>query len=277
MSSVLVLQQRKAVHLLADAAVYDWPSGVLRSVNATKCIAMPTIMAAISCTGPFIFGPMFAARLAQEFSSFDDLISGADEFLPEAFDKMAATHRASDGAVSSAYIIGWSEVRLRAEAYSMDLCTANSTKMETLMKNSPNAADAQFGKLKQQNLAGTPLPSQALIEAAGLSFPDDLERVRPEIDLLHLMEIQRHEEIEGAHWVGGAALLTSVDQFGISQRVLHKWTEDTVGEVIAPLPINYAAWREERVMASAAIPEGLSRLQQKRMEKKARKGTIARV
>jgi hypothetical protein len=35
--------------------------------------------------------------------------------------------------------------------------------------------------------------------------------MQPDDDLLYLMEVARHEEIEGHYWVGGEAALTSID------------------------------------------------------------------
>ena len=43
------------------------------------------------------------------------------------------------------------------------------------------------------------------------------------------------------HYVGGNALLTTIDKTGMTQRVVHRWTEDHVGEVIKPKAID---WKE---------------------------------
>jgi hypothetical protein len=49
--------------------------------------------------------------------------------------------------------------------------------------------------------------------------------------------------------------LTSIDASGVSQRRLHTWKEDKVGEMIKPLPIDWVAWRAERdgLKASAKV------------------------
>jgi hypothetical protein len=56
----------------------------------------------------------------------------------------------------------------------------------------------------------------------------------------------------------------------ITSRILRRWP-DEIGEKITPEPIDLRAWRAAR---APAIPEGLSRLQRERMEKKLRKGTL---
>jgi hypothetical protein len=85
------------------------------------------------------------------------------------------------------------------------------------------------------------------MKAAGFSIPADVNVMRPDIDLLHLMEIARHEEIQGCHWVGGKAVLTSIDSSGVTQNTLHVWEEDMVGDLITPLPIDWKAWRAARL------------------------------
>lgn len=100
--------------------------------------------------------------------------------------------------------------------------------------------------------------------------------------MLHLAEIARQECLEGAHWVGGKALLTTIDARGVTQRVVHHWKEDQVGELITPTPVAWKEWLAERKRdrAAGAVEgagidlSGLSRLQRERMLKKARKGTL---
>lgn len=252
--------------MMVDAAAYQ-RDGTLVGNNVSKCVAMPTIAAAISCTGPVTIGAYFSLKLPQEFTSFDDLVACADDVLPGMFREFAARERDGD-AFSTLYVIGWHEKESRPAAYAMDMWTDDSTRIDQVLDNGTNAASAQAQrfKLNEQLFAGSPLPGADLIAAAGLKIPDDVNDVDPELDLLHVMEIQRHEEIEGAYWVGGKAVLTSIDHRGITQRVVHHWKEDQIGQPITPLPIAWKAWREARL--AAIVPEGLSRLQRERMAKK---------
>jgi hypothetical protein len=273
----IFLRQRNSVHLMADAASYEMSTGILISNNLAKCVALPTLSAAISCTGPADLGAYFGYILAQKFSSFDELILSAEQYLPKLFENFADETRRGD-ALSTLYLIGWHKAEARPAAYAMDLWTDESTRIAQVLDNGKNAASTQAlrFKLNEQLFAGTPLPGADLIAAAGLKILDDENDMKPDLDLLHLMEVQRHEEIEGHYWVGGKALLTSIDCRGITQRVVHHWQEDQIGQPITPLPIAWKAWREARVAAkiAAIVPDGLSRLQRGRMEKKARKGTL---
>lgn len=278
MSAILVLQQRNAVHLMSDACTYDIETGVLATNNLTKCIALPTLSAAISSTGPAEMGAFLGDSIAQEFLSFDDLIDRADQFLPKIFEDFADTMCAGD-AIATLYLIGWHDAQARPAAYCMECSTNESSRMAQIIENDPNAANAKFFKLAEQSFSGTPLPGANLIAAAGFKIPADLNALDPELDLLHVLEIMRHEEIEGHYWIGGKALLTSIGAHGITQRIVHHWPEDKIGEPISPLPIDFKTWREARVAAKVAaiVPDGLSRLQRERMEKKARKGTLRSV
>ena len=72
-------------------------------------------------------------------------------------------------------------------------------------------------------------------------------------------------------------MLTSIDRNGITQRVVHRWEEDVIGQVVTPKPIHdWKAWREAKLAAKAkaVLPDGLSRLQRERLEKKLKKGKL---
>lgn len=238
--------------------------------NVPKCVAMPTISAAISCTGPTKIGPYFSFRLSYEFQSFDDLVLRGDEILPELFEEFSSVERDGD-VLSSLYLIGWHEDEARPAAYSMDMWTDDSSRIEQVIENSSNCVGRQRFKFSEQLLGGTPIPGANLIAAAGLKIPDDVNDMNPEIDLLHLMEIQRHEKIEGHYWVGGKALLTSIDRSGITQRVVHHWKEDRIGEVITPQPIDWIKWRAEREANSPtaiAVPAGMNRHERRRASRR---------
>jgi hypothetical protein len=258
---------------MTDAAAYDGTTGELHAVDLVKCIALPDLHLAVSCNGPALLGQHMSEKIADEFTSFDDLIARGESELPRMFQDYAEYARGGD-AYSTLYVIGWHRHAARPAAYIMNLWTDGSAKLARVLEQSEGTEAFHRFKFEEQLLAGTPLPGDDLIQAAGLRIPDDVNDMRPELDLLHLMEVQRHEKIAGHYWVGGNALLTSIDANGVTQKVVHEWREDVVGEPIAPLPIDWKAWRAARIISSANIPAGLSRLQRERMEKKARKGTL---
>jgi hypothetical protein len=87
------------------------------------------------------------------------------------------------------------------------------------------------------------------------------------------IEAQRHDEHPGLdrHYIGGCAQLTTITPTGIQQRILTRWDEDKIGELIRPRTIDWAKWRAEH---SLATPAGLSPLKRRMLEKKQRKGTL---
>lgn len=268
-----MLRQSNSVHLMTDAAAYDGITAELHSVDLAKCLAIPRLHLAISCNGPALLGHHLSKVIEAEFSSFDDLIARGAEVLPQVFQEFASKHRNGD-AFSTLYVIGWHRhATPRPAAYIMNLWTDNSAALSVVLDQSKGSESFHRFKFEEQLLSGTPLPGDDLIQAACLRIPEDVNDMRPEIDLLHLMEIQRHEPIRGHYWIGGKALLTSIDVGGVKQRIVHEWNEDVVGKPISPLPINdWKAWRVARIFGAAIT--GLSRLQRQRMEKKARKGTL---
>ena len=250
---------------MTDACAYT-PGGILTAVNLSKCMAMPTLNAAVSSTGPSENSAMFCMGLMKRFASFDEIIEFGEEVLPGMFGDLADRFRGGD-AISTLYLIGWHDRQGRPAAYSMNLWTDDCSRTEQILENSSSAASRERYKLREQLLAGTPLPGRDLLDAAGFVIHEDDERFVPEIDLLHVLEVQRHEEIEGAYWVGGAALLTSIDRLGITQRVVHRWAEDEIGKPIRPAPIDWKQWRLNLDDPTA----GMSKLQRDVWERKQRK------
>src|SRR5688572_19662735 len=107
--------------MAVDSTAYR-PSGLLTSVSVTKAIAMPTLNAAVSCTGPVENSSLFAYHISQRFSTFDDLVRNAESFLPETFEELAQEHRDGD-ACSNLFLVGWHEGDDRPAAYAIDLWT----------------------------------------------------------------------------------------------------------------------------------------------------------
>lgn len=243
MSSVFVLPQSKSVHMMTDGLVYD-REGVVQATNLAKAHALPTLPMAMSCTGPAFMSPLIAEKIAMEFSSFDEYVDSADEWLPAVFDVLAEKHRDGDAA-SAFYIIGWHERENRPAAYCADLWTDKSSRIERILANSGNREVARAKLIEQTTIAGVPLKPELVVQCGFRERPND--QYDPELDLLHVTEVARQERIEDAHWVGGKILLTSIDAKGVTQRVVHHYAEDRVGALIEPGPVSdWRAWRATR-------------------------------
>lgn len=282
MSACFVMQQSASVHMMVDSLAYE-RGGRVVMVNLSKGHALPTLGAAISAIGPAALSRHLADRIAYDFSSFDDLIRDGEAYIAEQFDFLAEESR-SGNANGTMFLIGWHRETGLPGSYSMDMWTDDSDRAQQVTENSGFSkayAESVRGKLIKQpadQINGSPMPSPQLADEAGFRIHNSNDRYVPEIDLLHLMEIARHERIEDAHWVGGKAVLTSISKDGLSQRVVEHWQGDQIGEFVAPDPIDWKAWRAARSVEAAGVNlDGMSRLQRERMEKKARKGTLRAV
>src|SRR5665213_2094396 len=156
---------------MCDAAVYDYPAGILRAVDLRKCYGMPALSAAVSCTGPAPLGAFFGDQIPRRIQSFDELIARGNEILPELFEQYAEIERDGD-ACSTLYLAGWHESAQRPAAYSIELWTESSSRIATVLDNSANAASTERYKLEETILAGTPMPGLDLVAVAGLVIPD---------------------------------------------------------------------------------------------------------
>jgi hypothetical protein len=282
MSAVFILPQSRSVHMITDAVSY-FNDGLIQGTNISKAKAIPTMSMAISLLGPANFVANLAEFMQLVFNSFDEFINAAEEWLPQAFNQLAQEHRQGD-AMGGFYCMGWSDRDDKPAVYTMNLWTEGSTRYEQVIANSRKAGNSSAVEQRLQKMTTLcgPLPPENWRTACGWENRRNDDYV-PAVDLLHLLEIARHEQIEGKYWVGGKALLTSIEGSGlITQKVVHHWEEDVKGEYIRPRPINWKAWRAERegVRAAAAVEasgvdlSGLSRLQRERMLKKAKKGTL---
>lgn len=268
MSAVFVLRQADSVHMMTDAVSYLL-DGTVMATNLTKATAMATLGAAISCAGPSSFQRLFADQIERTFGSFDELVACGQHWFTETFERLAAEYRSGD-AMSTVYLIGWHERETRPGGYVINLWTDGSTQRDVVLAESAVGAASERSDFKPINegmINGTPMPSLGSLDHAGFELRDNAAAYDPAVDLLHLTEVTRQElDDAGLSWVGGKAVLTSVNRSGITQRIVHHWAEDVAGTPIVPRPVDWSAWH-------AAHPRqvGLSRLQRDRSEKRAAK------
>ncbi len=132
--------------------------------------------------------------------------------------------------------------------------------------------------IRLPNAVSGPALSEKITKESGFTGFDLSAPPDEVIERLHItIEAQRRDEHPGLdrHFIGGFAQLTTITPTGIEQRILTRWDEDKIGELIRPRPIDWAKWREEHLQTKQpAIPAGLSPLRRRMLEKKQRKGTL---
>lgn len=283
--NILVQPNQGAVHVLTDGLGYD-VDGIVQQISP-KCYAIPHAHCVVGSLGAGRASLAFAIELGERFRNFDDLIDAAENECRDIFDHhMATTFANLPYKDVQLFIAGWSQKRAQPEAYLMFMSDGESDVFWMAQHASDGAMPFEPFKLRPvTSLTVNPIPSDEMIATSGFQWRGSTEEQITENlttdDLLHVMEMQRRMKtplrtgFDPHHWIGGFALLMSVTREGIAQKVLHHWTEDKVGELVTPRPIDWKAWRAARTVAASNVDfTGLSRLQRERLMKKAKKGTL---
>ncbi|UPJ53345.1 hypothetical protein IVB30_19735 [Bradyrhizobium sp. 200] len=240
MSAINAIVTPSASYMISDGLRYN--NGEVTCVDYDKSFVLRGMRAAVAATGDAKTGHFFRAAIEGEFTHFEDVIAAGSEFFVEGFKAFA--HRFCGGnAVSNAVLIGWLESENRPAAFAIDL-------QEGLGKwggASRSVPDAQNGVLGEHPIIASPCPSLEELLAAQYPIGSAGDGVSPEAKLLHMLEVQRRMRADdGNYYVGGHALLTSIDASGVRQRVVYRWPNDKVGEVIGPeRDMDWKAFRRE--------------------------------
>lgn len=272
MSAINVLVQSDSVHMVCDGLSYI--DGVPFEVNLNKAHLLRGMRAALSATGPAELGRFIAEHVEREFTSFDDLVANGSERIKQLFKHYVSTYRRGD-AVSVLSLIGWHEKAGRPAAYGIDMETKGS-KADRVNANNPHPDG--FGvvsDLTETRVSAMPCPTLEIAKAAGYDLiATDDDAKEPATDLLHLLEVQRRMLIDGVSYVGGHAMMTSIDANSVTQRVVHVWPEDKPGSRIEPELIDWPSWRASHGIGrriETSPPAGLTRKERRAWEAKRRR------
>lgn len=271
--NILLQKRHRAVHIMVDGVSYE-KTGEIAEISQ-KCLALPTLQMALTVMGPVHGGLVMASELQKRCESFDEFVDLAEEIMPVIFERHLNFLSGSGVPDCWLYIGGWSDRDSSPKAFCM-LCVPRESEAywqmareresaaygdDMTVKDRPFAlVDLAEGGSGSASVINPPWPAELTPADCGLKIdaaPDDVpDAMDPELDLLHIMEMQRRRKVPlrpglpPAHWVGGVALLTSVTEAGISQRIVHRWLEDKIGELIEPAPIDWVAWRASHPRAS---------------------------
>jgi hypothetical protein len=221
-------------------------NGEVVQTDFAKCLPLKGMRAAICATGPASFGYHVAGVLEANCASFDEVVSLSSDWYRGLFDWYANRYR-NGNAVATLVMVGWSESENRPACFVIELSTEGSEK-ERIRRNSPHTRDEDMAhELTEVPIIANPTPAVDAIKAAGWPLLVEADDRNVEADLLQMLEIQRRMQQEDSKcYVGGQAVLTTVNAKGVTQRVVHTWPEDKVGEAIEPREIDWAKWRMER-------------------------------
>lgn len=242
MSAVNVIVQRSAVHVMTDGLLYI--NGEVAGVDFCKCVPLKGKRAVVSGFGPagFLY---LAATIFDDYPSFDAIVSLGSAYFDELFNQYLKQGNGDVG-VAALIFAGWKETENRPACYAIEF-EAVGAKSEWVRRNNPNAREEDTCRaLAELPMIAAPMPAVEDLTSSGWPIGIDPDSRDVELDLLHLIELQRRKVMDdGKCYVGGEALLTTIRVDSVSQRVVHRWDEDKIGKQVVPLPIDWTIWRNQ--------------------------------
>lgn len=256
MTAISAVAHSTGAFLMSDSATYDQEGVVTRF--SPKTVTFPHLGLAVAVTGAACNGEE-VARIIRDFSSYEEVMAKIADALHDAWDDGAFDVGDDEASHLHVVLAGWSHDRKRGE-----VCYISTT---------DNLGHPAFTPSNKTSIISPSIGEDGM-RALGFTKPDGSVGIKcgPDEFLTRIIEYQRtmpwpvpgHAETV-KYIVGNTADLTVISAAGITQRVVLRWA-DSIGQ-----PIDPAA---TAVSSRPAVPEGLSRLQRERYEKKLRKGTL---
>jgi hypothetical protein len=191
-----------------------------------NCVPVASLNAAVACRGSVLGGAIFAAAAAERFETFDELVAGAPDLL-DVIVNAGGLLAASGEPRLQVFIAGWAE-----------------SGPESYVVNSHEGIQPGMvpGILYPLDpFSASPLPSAADLDRVGWSSTvADITKFDAERHGAVLVEAQRHMRFvppnggPPCHQVGVHVALTEITREGITQRIVHRWPDDRIGELIVP-------------------------------------------
>jgi hypothetical protein len=232
MSTIVIIQQPGAVHLITDAGQYDPATGALVNVRS-KVVRLPSGVAFAWRGAGGDWPETIALRLAH-YASFDAILIDISEIADRVFRTFADGASAEGNAMPAG---GWEfEIYLAGFSRSSGrVGCAWLTSAAVPSGSSPEASAAPFAMREAPAFIMGPAPAQSLDAILGYRLDADaIDRLDPATDGLALIEAQRRTPSAGGYYVaGGRAELTTITAGGVARSVLATWP-DVIGRPIEP-------------------------------------------
>lgn len=244
MSAVNAIAQRDAAFVLTDGLLYV--DGEIVQTDFAKCVPLKGIKGAIASTGPAGFSYLLAAMLEANCTTFDDVVTKDREWFRSAFEWYVKNKRDGASEYATVVLAGWLEREERPALFAIELSNGGQ-ELEWVKSNSSHINEESIAHdLVELPVLAMPTPPIEDLWAAGWPIGVDRDARDARADLLHMMEIQRQRPAsDGKCYIGGNAVLTKITASGVTQRVVHRWSEDRPFKDIRPRPIDWAVWRKK--------------------------------
>ena len=210
MSAAIMLRQRDSIHLMVDAAAY-YDDGIV-ACFMDKCVALPEMRCAVTVLGASNWHFIIADAIRDNFASFDEIKAGIASLLEDLIDEHSENEAIGGRRiVGDVWCVGWSDERQGPDGFTIGIDrNLDEYNEQVAAGNSDARRPFQIDMLGPLGLNWHPHPTgEQLWEAFrphALPQPDTMV---PQIDLLHLLEIQRRmpfSKVADAFCVGGYAL-----------------------------------------------------------------------
>jgi len=120
MSSLNVVKQRDRVVLITDGAVYDMSTGIVQGFPA-KQATLPSLPAVLATRGAPLATPIYAHLLGLRFQSFDAMIAGIENDLPDIHARVRLLCRGNVD--EPIFIAGWLLLKSQRRKFQCALAT----------------------------------------------------------------------------------------------------------------------------------------------------------
>jgi hypothetical protein len=211
----------------------------------------------VTVLGAMNWGFIITEAIRESFASFDEIKAGIAPLLEDLLEQHSETVVAEPGRriVGDVWCVGWSDERQGPDGFTIGIDKSLDEFNELVAAgNSGARRPFSIDMLGPLGINWHPSITAEQLFEARIPVSAGTDRLT-EIDLLQILEVQRRipfDKVAGAFCVGGYALLTTVNQSGVTQRRVHDWDEDEVGALITPAPIDWVRWRAERISSQVA-------------------------
>ncbi|MCF8475748.1 MAG: hypothetical protein K9G60_01865 [Pseudolabrys sp.] len=273
-TNILCSRRLNAAIVATDAAVYQ-SRGIVTDFTS-KMFAVAHWPGVVAVRGSSIASPFLGSDLSSKFESFDAMVAGIEDVLPAfvgAWNRTLAGAALEGELTGEMVLAGWSTERGAAEVYTI--------RIDDTLPISVSEAEADASTLHGEPFKLVRLPDSVeapvindldLIIAADWNGVDETDLDSAAWSMLHMLEMQRQADFgDGIHWIGGFAQISIVTADGVTQRMLKRWTEDEVGYLIRPTPIDWPQWHLENPKPKPNMPIELSRVRRDMLKRKQRK------
>lgn len=235
---VLACQKRhNRLHLATDAALYRADQSV--AAFGSKVWTVAHWPGAVTCLGNAAASPLFGWTLAQEFSSWDDLVDDSEAGLAK-LSRVVSEWGLSHAAVLLAGI----SAKRGPEAYTFQTTTELPAGVTREEAEASPYYQAPYTLTKLSDVIMSPVaPGELSIAAAYEGIDVDADPDVVVWGIRKVLAMQRTMPLpEGIGGIGGWAELTTVSKDSVVQKIIDQWPEDKVGAPLHHGPIDWTEW-----------------------------------